>query len=1016
MNNVLGLSSTVIMVVLLAALAVALVSVASVAIRNRIIFEIGVRNIPRRRAQSLLIVAGLMLSTVIIAAALTTGDTVNYTITNETFTRLGRVDQIVQVRDNQAQASLTDEQLEPSGLLPVPIVNEIFTALNGNEDVDGVLPGLRFPVPASDELNERTEPQVVVMGLQPSAMAGFEDDVVTLIGAALPVTQLRFNEAYINESTAIALSLEPGERINLFIGRVPRTLTVAGIVQDRYLTGWTRSQPNGVLVRLDTAQQLFGTSDAVSFVAISNTGGVRNSVGRTNAVATPIEQAFEGTRFEIVRLKQDRVERAEEVGASMAQIFLVLGLFSIAAGSLLVFLILVMLAAERRAEMGMARAVGMTRLQLIETFLAEGMAYTLAAAAAGAALGVLVSLAMTRAMAYIFDQFDASVAFNVTMESVVIAFCLGVVLTFLTVTISAWRVSKLSIATAVRDLPDAASAATGRLSGVIGGVLVASGVAFAALGMSRDEAALFGAGISLAVIGAAFVLRAFGQPERPVFSISSVAVLILWFVIADGRMRDVTGPLDTGVQTFFVGGVLMVTAATILVLYNADVLLGSLRVIGVVFARALPAVRTSIAYPLANKFRTGMTIAMLSIVVFSLVMISTLSLNFRSLFLDDNARGGWDVIVDENLSNPLGDANGNKFGRLGEALDRAFYDTGSIESVGEGLVSDPATTKITQVGPDGGALGDPAGYRFNIVGADPVFLAENRIELQARAEGYESDRAVWDAVEQDVRYAVIDGSVVPGINYANVTQPGRFTLTGYESGTQSFQPFAMRMVDSASGKVQPLVIIGIMKRGPSETFEGLYINVRSFNQNFEPFGTRYFVRLVPGADAAAEADEMEQALAQGGVKAFSIQERVEEGQQLSASFFYLVQGFMALGLIVGLASLTVIAFRTVVERRQQIGLMRAIGFSRANIALSFVLESAFVAVLGIAIGTTLALLLANRILQSDEFSTAGFTAFHVPWLQIALMAALVFVASVLTTIIPSRQASGIPPAEALRYE
>ena len=51
-----------------------------------------------------------------------------------------------------------------------------------------------------------------------------------------------------------------------------------------------------------------------------------------------------------------------------------------------------------------------------------------------------------------------------------------------------------------------------------------------------------------------------------------------------------------------------------------------------------------------------------------------------------------------------------------------------------------------------------------------------------------------------------------------------------------------------------------------------------------------------------------------------------------------------------------------------------------------------------------------------EFSTAGFTTFHVPWLQIALMAGGVFVASVLTTIIPSRQAASIPPAEALRYE
>ena len=111
----------------------------------------------------------------------------------------------------------------------------------------------------------------------------------------------------------------------------------------------------------------------------------------------------------------------------MTAIFVVLGLFSIAAGLLLVFLILVMLAAERRSEMGMARAVGMKRLQLIESFMAEGMAYSVTAAAAGALLGVLVSLGMTRAMAYIFNAFDVGIAFHVTWQSLVIAYCLGVV-------------------------------------------------------------------------------------------------------------------------------------------------------------------------------------------------------------------------------------------------------------------------------------------------------------------------------------------------------------------------------------------------------------------------------------------------------------------------------------------------------------------------------------------------------------------------------------------------------------
>jgi ABC-type antimicrobial peptide transport system permease subunit len=68
-----------------------------------------------------------------------------------------------------------------------------------------------------------------------------------------------------------------------------------------------------------------------------------------------------------------------------------MSLFSVAAGVLLIILIFSMLAAERRPEMGMARALGAQRRQLIEQFLVEGAAYALLSGLIGAALGVILS-------------------------------------------------------------------------------------------------------------------------------------------------------------------------------------------------------------------------------------------------------------------------------------------------------------------------------------------------------------------------------------------------------------------------------------------------------------------------------------------------------------------------------------------------------------------------------------------------------------------------------------------------
>jgi putative ABC transport system permease protein len=124
---------------------------------------------------------------------------------------------------------------------------------------------------------------------------------------------------------------------------------------------------------------------------------------------------------------------------------------------------------------------------------------------------------------------------------------------------------------------------------------------------------------------------------------------------------------------------------------------------------------------------------------------------------------------------------------------------------------------------------------------------------------------------------------------------------------------------------------------------------------------------------------------------------------------------MALGLVVGIAAIGVIAFRTVVERRQQIGMLRAIGFKRSQVSLSFLMESSFVTVLGVTAGNVLGLWLAWFLVTGDDFPGDGNT-FYVPWIEIAFISALTIVASGLMTIIPARQAASVPTAEALRYE
>ena len=213
-------------------------------------------------------------------------------------------------------------------------------------------------------------------------------------------------------------------------------------------------------------------------------------------------------------MKQRAVNVAEQAGNAIASVFPVLGLFSIAAGVLLIFLIFVLLAAERKPEMGMARAVGMKCSQLTQMFLAEGIAYDLVSALVGAALGVGVAFVIAGIMGRLVGEL-VQIRAIASWQSLVIAYTLGVVVTFLTIAVSSWRVSRLNIVRAIRDIPEPVLHRASRRRLILGVLGVATGAALIWAGNSRNNAFLFAFGISLIPLSLAMVLRRFGVPARP---------------------------------------------------------------------------------------------------------------------------------------------------------------------------------------------------------------------------------------------------------------------------------------------------------------------------------------------------------------------------------------------------------------------------------------------------------------------------------------------------------------------
>ena len=123
--------------------------------------------------------------------------------------------------------------------------------------------------------------------------------------------------------------------------------------------------------------------------------------------------------------------------------------------------------------------------------------------------------------------------------------------------------------------------------------------------------------------------------------------------------------------------------------------------------------------------------------------------------------------------------------------------------------------------------------------------------------------------------------------------------------------------------------------------------------------------------AGDAATAIEAAFFDNGVETLNVKESIADAQAAQKALFNLLIGFMSLGLLVGIAALGVISARAVVERRHGIGVLRAIGFSPGMVQLSFLVETSYLAILGIGLGPGAGSDLLRRTHRRDAFGRAG---------------------------------------------
>ncbi|HWS81287.1 MAG TPA: FtsX-like permease family protein [Rubrobacter sp.] len=1017
MEELFGVPTQQLLWILLAIFGAAALILGLSALRNRVSFRMAARNLPRRRTQTILVVLGLMLATMLFSASFTTGDTLTNSLRMQSLENLGQVD--VQVQADGAGASgqqeFGDTSSERANYFDAKVAGEVRDRLSDENRVAGVAPAAIETVPVTARGSDLSEPSTDVLSLDQEQMEGF-DTLTASSGKTLDPSDLGKDEIYLSVDAAEGLDVGNGDVIEATFAQkpgataapnappaaargalaVPRPseLTVAGV----YESGANPASSTSMVMPLQRLQERVGEEGRINAVLITHRGPAIEGAAGTDATKDALRPLLEEYDLQAEPVKREAIDQADQGGETFTSIFLLFGQFSVAAGVLLIFLIFVMLAAERKHELGIARAVGMRRGHLMRMFAFEGALYALLASALGSVAGVGVGWLMVRVIGKAFAGSGFEISFATSPENVLIAFCLGMVLTFAVVLISSWRVSRLNVVKAMRDIPE-----PDRKGRSAKGVLLAlatplAGAGLLWQGLQAEQMGLYMLGLSLIIVGAALVARVLRVPERISFTVAGMLLLGLWLL----PLPFAPSGMTEGIDLFFISGVMIVLAGVWIIIYNSDLLLGAVVALFGWLRGMPPVLRAAVSYPMQSRFRTGMTLAMFSLVVFTLVTMSFITAAFGSIFEDtDRLSGGFDVRADAGYAAPIPDMN--------EALnDKKGVNADDFTAVGTltGLTVDAKqrdTSRKPQSlflqGVDGGYTRN-VGYRF-----------------KSTVPEYDTADEVWNALRTEKDTAVITSDLAPSrSNFVGDEEP-QVKLSGFYSEDPTLpDDLYIQVEDPQTGRTRDLHVIGVLEdtaffapgvtasRATVDDLAGSPLPAQS-----------YQFRLAEGVDPVAVAKDLEKAFAQNGLQAVAIEKEIEEGSATQGLFNNLLMGFMGLGLLVGIAALGVIAARSVVERRQQIGMLRALGFQRGQVRLAFLLESSFVALLGIGLGVALGAALSVGIVDSFAEQVSGIR-YTVPWSTLGVIVGLAYFASLLTTFLPASQASRVYPAEALRYE
>lgn len=317
------------------------------------------------------------------------------------------------------------------------------------------------------------------------------------------------------------------------------------------------------------------------------------------------------------------------------------------------------------------------------------------------------------------------------------------------------------------------------------------------------------------------------------------------------------------------------------------------------------------------------------------------------------------------------------------------------------------------------------GARADYMLAGPQFLgvpqgaARSVRETVPAAQDVVALRGVGLKIRGDDEYGTSpDGPLDSVLNYKIVSGTAKFGDNEILLSEDEADDFGVRagerlVLTSLDGKRIPVTVAGVYTNSP---LLGPLVVPSAIYEQVMPVSLRtdavVLITARPGTDLAAMRGQLEQATERFVV--VQVQDREEfkgaQGRQIN-TLLAILYGLLALAVVIAILGIVNTLALSVVERRREIGMLRAVGTQRAQIRRTIYLESMLIAVFGALVGAVLGLGLGLGFLRT--LRDLGLDQIAVPWDQLVLMLVGSAVVGVLAALWPAIRAARTPPLAAI---